>query len=456
MALMLGVVWGWSYLRDRPVRSSLDRADAAYAGMLASLASARDLGDVRSAAQQAARAAEVTAQAASDIQGHHGDLAEAALDVVRGQHDVAAAAARLTELTDDRLAVWGEAESALGDARSDLAVARTALAGVDKDAARSVQDPAKAIDNVRGVVGAAATRVVTRSVTQLVDRLGQVTRTAQVRKVAADAAEEGAVVRAALVGLSGDSATAVQAAGAVFDQLALLRPLDADHLSAWDEVRVTLVAALGEVAGEVDGRQAFRASANDAVDNLDGLVASGQAAMQQWHTDLARAKRKQARAQQTVATYREAVQEQLTTYQQLRSDLSDFFTQVDDAKVVPGVPPAGLDARAVLGDAYRARQDVLGALKGIEVPPVLESAHAEVERVVKEAGDAVKAAYDALGKDYYCDTCVYADSPSYLTFSSESERITGEFTTADTAWHEAVTAVRKSISDKALPKKPVI
>ncbi|HSV39871.1 MAG TPA: hypothetical protein VLI04_14025 [Nocardioidaceae bacterium] len=449
LVLILGAVWGWSYLRDRPVRSTLDDAASAYARLLEGLASAESLDDIRAAAEEAGDVADVLARAEMELAGHNGDLADAALVLVRGEHDLATAATRLNALTQDELGVWGAAESSLAQAREDVAAAKAALAEVDADEAGAVDDPAKAIDNVRSVVGDAATRVLTRSVIGLVDQLGVAERTAQVRRLAVEARNESAVVTAALVGLSGDSADTVEVIGAVFDQLAKLEALDAGHLGVWADERVATVAALAEVV-EADGApKAFGTAVTRAVDNVDRLVSSGRAAIKQWRAELERAKRKQARAKRTLTAYTTAVSEQLTAYQTLRSELADFFQQVEDGSTE-------VDARAVLQAAYDGRRGVLVALKAVEAPGSLLDVHAELERVVQRATRVVKAAYDGLDEAFYCDGCIYTESESYQTFSLASAAVGAEFAAAERGWQQTVTEVEESISDKALPKKPVV
>ncbi|HET7691067.1 MAG TPA: hypothetical protein VFK41_11830 [Nocardioidaceae bacterium] len=453
LALILGGLWTWTYLQNRPVHDALDRAAASYGRLLQALDGASSLKEVRAAAAVATEVADALADTQMDLAGRSGDLADAALDVVSGQHEIAIAAARLGAVSERELGVWGSVEGALASARTQLVDARRELSDVDGDEAARVDDPAAAIDNVRTVVGDSATRVLATSMQTIVDRLGTARRTAQVRDTAADAHAESAVVSAALVGLSGDTAAVVSAIGEALKQVALLQGLDADHLDAWEKAREGVVSSLG-VLTEADRMgdrfgDRFGAQATRAVDNLDGLVSAGRVAMRQWEADLARAKRKQARAQRALTAYDDAVAEQLTRYQELRSELAAFLLQVAESD-------EELDARGVLDSAVEGRTAVLEALEELTPPAALDEVHAGLEDVLRTAVRVVRTAADDLDKAYYCGDCDYAESDSYQTFSDASEQLASDYAEAEAAWRRAVGRLEVRISDKSLPTKPVV
>lgn len=449
LALILGGLWTWTYLQNRPVHEALDEAAASYDRLLESLDGVASLREVRAAAAVATEVADALAETQLDLAGRSGDLADAALEVVSSEHEIAVAASRLNAVSDRKLGAWGSVEGALASARDQLVDARRALADVDGEEASRHADPAAAIDNVRSVVGDAASRVLTTSVTGIVDRLGTARRTAQVRAAAADAHDESAVVSAALVGLTGASAAVVAAIGEALNQVALLQGLDADHLDAWEKARVGVVAAFGALTETDRVGEDFGAQATKAVDNLDGMVTAGRVAMRQWEADLARAKKKQARSQRTLAAYDDAVREQLTTYQELRSELAAFLVQVAESD-------EELDARGVLTSAVDGRAAVLDSLEELTPPVALDEVHAGLEDVLRDAVRVVRTAAGDLDKAYYCDDCDYAKSDSYRTFSDASEQLATDYSDVEAAWSRAVGRLEVRISDKSLPKKPVV
>lgn len=423
LVMVASGLWFADYLRDRPVRQALERANASYATMLTSFTQAEDLAGVRVAGQGAAATADTLEQVQADLEERQSDTAR----LVAGQQRVAAVAATLAGLTEARLAIWGAAERGLSDARTDLLAVSRALD-------EQVTDPADAVEHVRGVVGASATEVVTRSTAALVRRLSRAERTVAVRRIALDARNETAVVAVAQTGLSGTSSSSVEAVGVLLDQMARLQRLDGDHLALWNRVRGDLVTALAGTS-TIDGRP--------AVDRLDELVGEGRAALARWRTALAKAKRKQAAARATIAAYSSAVSAQLSGFDAERASLTGYLGRLLAGEV-------GLDPATLLSASTSRSAALHAAVKAITVPAPFDEVHRDLQRTFGQTSRVMAQALPFFSQCY--DRC----SGGYAYLSGVTERVATRYNEAKAAWHQAVAAARQRIADQALPKRPRI
>lgn len=453
VAMVVAGLWVANYLEDRPVRAALQDATTAYAGVVDAMTAARTLDDVAAVGDTARRAGARLDAAADGLQGED-DLAVAATRMVRAQAALVAAATPLSDLASDSLEVWGQVEGSLTDAAAAVTSAKRGLAAVDSGAAQAVADPGGAVDQVRDVVGGTAQERLTGVVAGLVDGLAGAKRTAQVRRVAEEARDSRAVVRAAapgLIAVEADRGEAqVEAVTSFVSAVAALRRLDRDTLAAWSRIRERIVAA--RVTG---------VNTAPALESLDRLVERGTTRMERWQARVDSIRDRQQADLAALATYADPVDAQLARYDDLRSQLSAFFEQVQDqADDDRRGPPrstyvvGGRDVREVLTEAAQGRRAVQEALKQIDAPAEYAEEHDALVVAARRGAVAVERALAEL--DDGCFDCTYADSASYRNLAAASETVSAAYAEATSDWRSAVGATRSAIEDRKVPRKPVV
>ena len=441
---------GAGYLRDRPVHTALESTARAYRPLVVDLASANDFTDVQDVAATADRTVARLQQQHADLRDRSGTLAARATDLVGVQVAVSEAFAGLAELDEQSLSSWGGLHAGLSEAVRRESRARAQLRAVDVDAAARLPDGREALANVREIVGQTIAASASEDTAILLDQVTSARTTADVRTVATDAAATGESLEAARAGVDPQSAEGEQlsAAGEVLTQLARLSSLDGDNLEVWSSVQAPLESAVLALAATDSGLDG-RAGDDSAVEALDKLVRRAERRLAEWQATYNAAVEDRAEDLDALADYADSMRVELNAYDELRAETSDF---------VDGIESATYDeAYAELSRGADDRAEVRADMDGLTVPDEVATAHDGVVTILDDAIDAMYAAYDGLFDSQWCTTsCFYNRTPAWREFSSESDRITGDFDSATAAWESAVAAAETSIRDRRLPVKPQV
>ena len=449
-----GGMAGASFLRDRPVHQALDAAAGTYRPVVASLTSVDDFSDLHSAAAQAQRSLPRLRGRFSDLQGRSGDLATRATDVVGAEVAVAEATAALSDLDEQSLEQWGDLHAALVKAEREETRARAELKAVEATSVAAMPGSAAAVHHVEQYVGEAVAGMASDATDELLAQVADARHTADVRAVAADAADTAATLGAARAGVDSTSPEGKRLAAAtdVIEQLAALSALNGDNLGVWSRTQAPLETALSSLSAEDDGLVGS-AAGDKAVRVLDRLVRHAEETLAEWQASYDAAVQQRADDLNALDDYAAGMRAELEAYDDLRGETSDFVDRIED----PGSFVTYNEAYDEFSQGSLDRMDVRDAMDALTVPGEVQSEHDRLLDVIDDAVSAMDSAYSGLLDAQWCtSTCYYRNTAGWQTFSDESDRITGEFDSATGAWEAAVEAAKASIQDRALPVKPQV
>jgi len=190
---------------------------------------------------------------------------------------------------------------------------------------------------------------------------------------------------------------------------------------------------------------------NKAAESADEIVEAAAAAFKDWETATADVRAKQEGDRTALASYEAAVRAQSSTYAGLREDLGSFIRRVDS-----GVTTSFTEGYETFAVARTKRQAVRTSLASATAPDSMAAAHAELLAVIDRSIDALESASEGLRQyeqDYW-GYMTYKDTPGWKTFSSRSDRISGEWPTALAAWESRLGESSAAIDAVELPPKP--
>ncbi len=444
-------VAGYRHLRDQPARDAFEAAQQAFGPIARSFAEAKDLEQVSFAGERAADAVKRLEAERSAAASVSSDLGNGVTRVLAAQVAVAKAGAQLSDLSESDVTGWGDAHEALSMSTKQLASATSSLRADEADMASDVPSGKALLTNLESVVGSAVASVAEASLTSLLAELGSAKNTADVRSVAETAARDSESTKAAAEGMVPGTQDAEELEGfvSVYEALAGLGALDSESLDDWGSMRQSLSTALGGVTSG----SSVSTSGSAAVESVNRLVERGRILLSDWQAKYDAAVKDKAADSTALDEYSKQMEAQMRAYSALRADLSEWIARVDD----PNAYVTYDDAYSVLSQAQWERQVIRDEMNGLAVPTEMEAAHSGLVGVVDDAISAMQSAYDgATDSDYCMTSCYYAETPGWTRFSSESDRITEAYRTADDNWQAAVASAQSSVADRKLPRKPVV
>ena len=444
----VGAAYWLNNARKQPALAALRSSQDLVRPLLADLRRANTMNDVRDVGGRAPQALTGLESQLRVVTGSSDELDARIATVLKDDHALVEATQSLGALDATHLDRWAETRAALSTASTALARDASILARSDGDAGRTVVLPTGIASRVSGVVGDFAATTVGVSLRGLLERVGNAATSADLQRVAADAARTAAVVDTAGRSLDASSPQKpiVDAVGGALGVLQRLGAIDADNLTTWPGVRSDLGSALGKVPAD-------QAAGDHAVANVNDLVARGTQRLRDWRVAYAAAVQSKKRDAMALSSYTGDVRSALKDYAAMRTDASDFVTRVENGSVT------WTEAFTFLDSAKSDRQGIRDQLNYVHVPDGLSGAHQRLVDVVQHAIEAVQSGYDGMNAAYSCadfSSCYYADTSGWEAFHSASKAITQEFAAAESGWESAVASARAAVDARSLPAKPVI
>lgn len=449
--VVLGVLlgnWAWQRHLDGPVRSAFMDADEQFVDGMDRLLASESIADLQLVAEDMTRTAGELSDARARASARDSELGRQARDVLDAELSVAMAVARLDDLSVADLSAWVEARELLVrgmESLEQVSAVHTDLTGDHRPAHDDL------VPALQSVIGGEAATTSASALRLLFDEMERASVTVELRQVATRANDNAAGLRAALAGFPTDSpeAQSLSSAAEIYETLAGLAQLDADHLDDWATVRSDLTAAASAFRSD----EALRGDAQAAVNAVDRLVERARTRLRTWRE---RYQAVTARKRATISSaekYEADMTRLLDRYSGLRAGLSDWIDRVED----PSQFVTYDEGYRVLSEAQYQRQLVRDDMSGLTVPPDVSSAHNVLIGVIDDAIEAVGAAYEGTSDAQYCaTTCYYADTPGWQRFAAESDRITEAFDSAVESWQAATRTVVARARAIQPPARPTV
>ena len=141
----------------------------------------------------------------------------------------------------------------------------------------------------------------------------------------------------------------------------------------------------------------------------------------------------------------------MAEYSALRTELAQWTQEIDRRFV------SIAEGYLVLAQAASDRREIRNRFAALQVPAVMASAHSSLLSVVDEGIAGVDSAVEGLNvyvNDPYYRYWDARDTPGWITFSSASDRVTGQFETARATWDAALAAEQNRIQNSPVPPRP--
>lgn len=442
------------YVADSGIRTALAGSTRDFNTVVTALAEASESGKVAAAADTAGPAADRIDGALRRLGATSGAERNSVRDQLAAERDVLLAVAKLSTVGSEPLATWGGAHDTLSAALDAERESRGALARHQADAAGKLADTGVMLSKVTVAVGPALVEDATDQSIQLLQSLKAVSSTADLRKLGDAAAPEQAAVKAAAKALpAGDGKQVLTGYAAALGALAELSTIDAERTAGWPGTRAALAQTFGQVsaaAGSTGGAN-VRVVLDSALGAADKVVGAAAAAIADWKAKTDAAVKAREVDTEALASYSSFFRSQVSTYEQLRQDLSAFTDRVED-------PNAGVtyyEGYQFLSQAAQDRRNVRDLLVGMDVPAGVRDEHREMVSAIDRATSAVQSAYDGLAQSEDCYDCPsYRDTPGWRRFQSESDEISKAYSGAMQRWEAAAAAEKVAITNRPLPTKP--
>ena len=438
---------GYRYFRDRPVHEDFQSAQRSVSEVVRRLSQASDLEQLAVAGDLAARADATVTSNERGMRTETSTYARAAHRVLVRELVVLRSAASLKSYDTEGVVGWGRTHQDLVTGLRAIGKARAQLASVDEEAATRVPASSGLLPNLEGVVGRAVASTTQDTMTDTLARLADADGTERVRALAGRAVRQGLTIEAALTGVDEASRDDLKALREVYDAIAALSVLDADHLDEWGSLRGPLLTTVSDLG------PTQRTAGRGVLTHLDDLVRGGQARLSEWRQTYKAAAKRRSDDAAALEKYRSKMDAQMHRYSALRVDLSDWIAMVEE----PSSYVTWSDAYTALYDAEWQRQQVVDAMTALDVPQQAQNDHAELVAVIDDAIEAVRSANSGVSDAEYCtNSCYYKDTPGWTRFSAESERIAKAYGSAVDAWETMISGATAEIQQRPLPEQPRI
>lgn len=442
---LLGYVL-WERHQDATVVAVFRPADAAFVKGYSAMVQAGSIDDLADAANLVQEAKPALEKAREQAGTRDTATADAVDKVAGAEMEVVDATAPLADLGDDA-SHWGDDHQALDQALESLRAVETERADLVGDEHR--MDAASLESHVEQTVGAEIADEADQMLAVTFSDMQAAGTTSDLRAIGAGAVSSVAGLRAAEEGYDPTSheASRLERLAQLDEAVAGLTAVDGDHLDEWTSARADILRAVSAL----ETTDAARGEATEAVKSVDTLVEHARSALRTWHLRYERTIDNRARDLHIITSYRAAMNRLLGRYAGLRQDLSVWIDRVEDSSNYVTWD----EAYRVLSDAQWQRQAVRDEMSGLTVPGRLGFAHNQVLAVIDDGIEAVASAYEGVSDAQSCGTsCYYADTPGWQRFQAESDRITGAYEDARSAWARAIARAVALTQARQPPPRP--
>ncbi len=292
----------------------------------------------------------------------------------------------------------------------------------------------------------------TQSLEQNSAKLAQVTTTAQVRSIAAEAAHDDTLLTTGTPAIEGRDGTRASSLHSALRAIAALTVLDTDTLDQWPALRGSLKPAFDAVSNN-DGVIGVPGS-DRSLAAVDGLVTKGTQALAKWNSRNAASKAKQASDLAALDAYSTRMESLLTQYAAMRLDTHNQLDAIRDAGFYDTA-----SARAMFDSALRDRTVVRDGMNGLSVPKGLGAQHSDVASVVSDGMSSMNHLVSAITAN--AATCAYTscnllEEPSWDEFQRTSEKVGDNFDSAVSSWRAGASERHDAIKHRQMPGKPTV
>ena len=274
------------------------------------------------------------------------------------------------------------------------------------------------------------------------DQLATVSNTADVRRVAGEAEASRSQLN-----VTEESPGVVTSADAALTAVAALASLNGDTLDTWPTMRAQIEASVAPVATSETA-----VAAGPGVEAVETVVAKGKDTLALWFLQVLADKNANTEALGAVDRYESAVNVQISRYNELRREASDW---VDRARLEGSYRAS--DAERFFSQASSDRRAVRDSLSALTPPPGLEAQHAELLAVLTAGIDGIESMLDGLYDNDICRyDCYLSETTGYQQFQIASGQITQRYGLAVDNFRAAIAARKAELANTGGPPKPEV